>query len=326
MLAGHPRRAGHQHAARAGAVPAPARRRFAVGHEHRVRRAAEPRRAGAGVSDRPRVRRRQAELPGPGRQHLLRPRPDRAAAARATRAPTGATVFGYWVRDPERYGVAEFDADGRVIGLEEKPAKPRSNYAVTGLYFYDGRASDYAAQLKPSRARRARDHRPQPRATSTTDRCTWKSSAAATPGSTPARTNRWSRPRTSSRRSRSARACASAARKRSRTSTAGSTPTQLRSARRAAGEERLRPIPAQPAGTRTRRMKVVETGSARLRRDRAAPCSATRAASSTKPGTRQRFGASRPRPTRSCRATCRRRRAACCAACTTSGRIRRASW
>lgn len=62
----------------------------------------------------------------------------------------GATVFGYWVRDPERYGVAEFDADGRVVGLEEKPARPRSNYAVTGLYFYDGNASDYAAQLKPS--------------------------------------------------------------------------------------------------------------------------------------------------------------------------------
>jgi glucose-1-phosphate thymidylyltransferase len=62
----------------------------------------------------------------------------------------GATVFGYWVSDPERYGVAEFDADRRVIGLEEKPLKPRSNYAVTGLYFYDGRASDLAASLKPS--------------------------------------------------------------------------------------------------------------------------------------------------------------------------------
>src|SRR5690606_34511469 len=62
----------------------------------------------------------------------------------------GATVFGYWVRDPERYGVAEFDADGKVVGLEEKPAKPRSNYAVTGLYFYDGQASELAARLKPS--------------------------------------------------------------------------------------------------------------------------------------------------------------------------------
>ena len=62
----------------------------------------------------------------------------------------GATVFGYWVRDPERYGVAEFDETGRVIGLEEKPKQPRSHYAVTGLYFYDGRAPELAAQLKPS--------------------------------------------------------------------------------------------------------------------------------------------------------------------------------
>ena len=62
----------------------------------------------------------------------------------------GATVFGYWVRDPERYGVAEFDAHGTVIGLEEKPAQPKSNYAVTGLYFYDARACDFAAALKPS--------------------------------------------------------------------------------------------------------------------------------------------------------------------------------
>ena len=69
---------------------------------------------------------------------------------RASARTDGATVFGYWVRDPERYGVAEFDASGRVVGLEEKPAAPRSNYAVTGLYFYDGQASDYAASLKPS--------------------------------------------------------------------------------------------------------------------------------------------------------------------------------
>lgn len=62
----------------------------------------------------------------------------------------GATVFGYWVKDPERYGVAGFDASGRVISLEEKPAQPKSHYAVTGLYFYDGRASDFAASLKPS--------------------------------------------------------------------------------------------------------------------------------------------------------------------------------
>lgn len=69
---------------------------------------------------------------------------------RADARSEGATVFGYWVNDPERYGVAEFDAHGRVIGIEEKPAHPRSNYAVTGLYFYDGHASDYAAELQPS--------------------------------------------------------------------------------------------------------------------------------------------------------------------------------
>ena len=69
---------------------------------------------------------------------------------RAASRERGATVFGYWVKDPERYGVAEFDAAGKVIGLEEKPARPKSHYAVTGLYFYDARVCDYAAALKPS--------------------------------------------------------------------------------------------------------------------------------------------------------------------------------
>lgn len=69
---------------------------------------------------------------------------------RAASRDEGATVFGYWVNDPERYGVAEFDAHGHVIGLEEKPAKPKSHYAVTGLYFYDKRACDFAAELAPS--------------------------------------------------------------------------------------------------------------------------------------------------------------------------------
>jgi len=68
----------------------------------------------------------------------------------ATARETGATVFGYRVGDPERYGVAEFDSQGRVIGLEEKPDKPKSHYAVTGVYFYDGRAPEFAAQLEPS--------------------------------------------------------------------------------------------------------------------------------------------------------------------------------
>ena len=62
----------------------------------------------------------------------------------------GATVFGYWVRDPERYGVAEFDGEGRVVGLAEKPIHPKSHYAVTGLYFYDERAPEFAKLLTPS--------------------------------------------------------------------------------------------------------------------------------------------------------------------------------
>lgn len=69
---------------------------------------------------------------------------------RAAARKHGATVFGYWVKDPERYGVAELDGDGHVIRLEEKPAQPKSHYAVTGLYFFDERVCDYAAQLKPS--------------------------------------------------------------------------------------------------------------------------------------------------------------------------------
>jgi glucose-1-phosphate thymidylyltransferase len=69
---------------------------------------------------------------------------------RAASRDHGATVFGYWVKDPERYGVAEFDSAGRVVGLEEKPAAPKSHHAVTGIYFYDANACDYAAELTPS--------------------------------------------------------------------------------------------------------------------------------------------------------------------------------
>src|SRR3954471_22163961 len=70
----------------------------------------------------------------------------RNAAARET----GATVFGYQVRDPERYGVVEFDAAGRAVSLEEKPAAPKSSYAVTGLYFYDNAVIDITSKLRPS--------------------------------------------------------------------------------------------------------------------------------------------------------------------------------
>ena len=68
----------------------------------------------------------------------------------AAERETGATVFGYQVRDPERYGVVEFDGGGRAVSLEEKPARPRSTWAVTGLYFYDNRVLEVAATLEPS--------------------------------------------------------------------------------------------------------------------------------------------------------------------------------
>jgi glucose-1-phosphate thymidylyltransferase len=69
---------------------------------------------------------------------------------RAASHKEGATVFGYWVKDPERYGVVSFDEQGRAVDIEEKPQHPKSNYAVTGLYFYDNRVLDIAAELKPS--------------------------------------------------------------------------------------------------------------------------------------------------------------------------------
>ena len=69
---------------------------------------------------------------------------------RAANKQEGATVFGYYVDDPERFGIVEFDADGRAISIEEKPEKPKSNYCVTGLYFYDNKVVEHAKSLKPS--------------------------------------------------------------------------------------------------------------------------------------------------------------------------------
>lgn len=77
--------------------------------------------------------------------HGLRLRLQEAAAK-----TSGATVFGYYVDDPERFGIVEFDKDGKAISIEEKPEKPKSNYCVTGLYFYDNRVVEYAKNLKPS--------------------------------------------------------------------------------------------------------------------------------------------------------------------------------
>ena len=69
---------------------------------------------------------------------------------KACKRKNGATVFGYWVKDPENYGVAEFNSKGKVVKLSEKPKKPKSNFAITGLYFYDNQVLDIAAKLKPS--------------------------------------------------------------------------------------------------------------------------------------------------------------------------------
>lgn len=69
---------------------------------------------------------------------------------RAAARESGATIFGYWVRDPERYGIVEFDSEGRAISIEEKPQTPRSNYAVTGLYFYDSQVLEIVRDLRPS--------------------------------------------------------------------------------------------------------------------------------------------------------------------------------
>ena len=88
-------------------------------------------------------------LPGFGRQHLLWSRFCEDAAAAAA-GGEGATVFAYPVLDPERYGVVEFDAARRAISIEEKPSKPKSKYAVTGIYFYDAQVVGVAEGLKPS--------------------------------------------------------------------------------------------------------------------------------------------------------------------------------
>ena len=123
----------------------------------------------------------------------------------AAKRETGATVFAYRVRDPERYGVVEFGPGGQAISLEEKPAKPRSFYAVTGLYFYDNTRPRHRGEPEAVAARGARDHRRQPGLPRAGRAARRGPRAGAWRGSTRGRTPRSCRPRTSCRRSRSGR-------------------------------------------------------------------------------------------------------------------------
>jgi len=123
---------------------------------------------------------------------------------RADALETGATVFAYHVHDPERYGVVDFDGEQRALSIEEKPAQPKSNYAVTGLYFYDNQVCDIAASIEPRHAANSKSP--------TSTNATWLSSsfksrswAVATPGSTPVPTTACSKPRDLSAHCKSAR-------------------------------------------------------------------------------------------------------------------------
>ena len=104
----------------------------------------------------------------------------------ATARPSGGTIFAYEVQDPQRYGVVSFDAPGAAVALEEKPAKPKSTWAVTGLYVYDNQVLDIAAVAASPRRAASWRSPTSTRPISSAARCTWSGSGAASPGSTPA--------------------------------------------------------------------------------------------------------------------------------------------
>ena len=169
--------------------------------------------------------------------------------ARRPAQQRGATVFAYHVDDPERYGVVEFDpATGHRPIDRGEAGEPKSHWAVTGLYFYDNAVLDIAASLAPVAARRAGDHRRQPRLSRGRDACRWCGSAAASPGSTPAPTTACTMHRPTSARSRSGRASRSCAWRRLRSSWAISPPAQVVARADALGKTDYADLPAPPRG------------------------------------------------------------------------------